>query len=337
MHVMTIHQGRKPCKTCKGTVTFQSKEELHQHKMEVHGSATVNGGAATGGGGSTKPLSRSASSPPAPAMIHKCATCNFSTEQKDVLENHINTIHQSHHNFQKPSSSAAAVAVPNSLFTCIQCGWNFNSQYYLNIHAQQVHGTCMNQDAMQKSTLTQNGGYVGGSTNPTTTTVYVLPPPAPACPSAAPQLNQQNYEVKFPDTTINHHKDIIQEVMDHDIFKGLQDDLLVGVGGPTYGTTATQPYRVLQPTAVMVESHQPSATNVESPPNVYMNLQDLSVGGGNIGGMHNVPSGTSSIQPLHNSNSTSTDVHGSATNYDTLGSNVGSMNFCDMKSVGITY
>ena len=82
MHVMTIHEGRKPCKTCKGTVTFKSKEELHQHKLQVHGS---NNGSLNKPGTSTK------------IQSYKCGSCDFNTAKKELMEKHTVTTHMQKH------------------------------------------------------------------------------------------------------------------------------------------------------------------------------------------------------------------------------------------------
>ena len=269
MHVMTIHEGRKPCKTCKGTVTFKSKEELHQHKLQVHGP-------------SAGPVKQGSSKLPP----YKCASCDFVTERKESMDDHTNTAH-----LQNPLVPAPAASI---VFRCEPCAWNFGSQYYLKLHLQQVHGITNPTEDRAGSVSHVNAGTTNNST-------YILP--------SSSQLN--NFEPKME---INNHEDIIQEVMGHDIFKGLQGDLLdeslgrYSANQPTNNTSIG----VMPP----VESQQPH--NFESP-NVYMNFQDIS-------GHYNTPSVTT-VQPLHG--------HELA-NSDNLGMSH-DLNLCDMKSVGITY
>ena len=271
MHVMTIHEGRKPCKTCKGTVTFKSKEELHQHKLEVHGSS---GGTVLKQGPSSKLAS------------YKCDSCDFHSERKETMEEHKTTAH-----VQKPLVPAAA---STSGFRCGQCGWDFNSQYYLRHHMEQVHG------------ITNPAESALPSVNPspiittTTTSEYVLPG------SSQPP---SYYEPKPQITT---HEDIIQEVMGHDMFKGLQGDFLDDSLSGCTQLSSDSSIKALTP----VES-QPIRVDG---PNLHMNFQDIS----------NQYDNTSfaTLTPLNNPECINYES-GTTTSLD--------LNLCDMKSVGLTY
>jgi len=265
MHVMTIHEGRKPCKTCKGTVTFKSKEELHQHKMEVHGTSSGTGLKA---GSSTR------------TPDYKCESCDFVTDRKDVMEEHKNTAHVQKL-LEVPAESISA-------FRCGQCGWDFNSQYYLRLHIEQNHGI---------SNPTESGLSPAPHANlSTTTSQYVLP--------GSSQLNY--YEPKNNTPT---HDDIIQEVMGHDMFKGLHGDYLDdSLSGCTQLSNDSSSIKVLSP----IES---LPGRVEGS-NVQMNFQEYD------------PNSITTLQPLNNAEYTNYE-NGSTTNLD--------LNLCDMKSVGITY
>ena len=272
MHIMTIHEGRKPCKTCKGTVTFKSKEELHQHKLEVHGTASGTG-------------LKSGSSTRVPS--YKCESCDFSTERKEVMEEHKTTAH-----VQKPIVAGAGSV---SAFRCGQCGWDFNSQYYLRLHLEQIHGI---------TNPTESGmGPAPQSNLNTTTTEYVLP--------GSSQLNY--YEPKINPTTTTNHEDIIQEVMGHDMFKGLHGDYLDdSLSGCTQLSNDSSSIKVLSPIDA-----QP--LQMEGP-NLHMNFQDVS--------NQYDPNSTATLQPLNNAEYINYE-NGPASNLD--------LNLCDMKSVGITY
>lgn len=273
MHVMTIHEGRKPCKTCKGTVTFKSKEELHQHKLEIHGSSC---GTVVKSGSSSK------------APSYKCDSCDFLADKKETIEEHKSTVH-----VQKPVVSAVG---PSSLFRCGQCGWDFNSQYYLRLHVDQVHG-------ISNATVTVVPPVNLPNTITTaTTSEYVLP-----------GSSQQTYYE--PKTIVPTHEDIIQEVMGHDMFRGLQGDFLDDSLSGCTQLSSDSSIKALTP----VES-QPNISRVEGP-NVHMNFQNIS----------NQPYDNTSVTtltPLNNAEFINYES-GPTTNLD--------LNLCDMKSVGITY
>lgn len=271
MHVMTIHEGRKPCKTCKGTVTFKSKEELHQHKLEVHGSSSVQ-----------KPTSSKTPS-------YKCESCDFRTDKKAAMEEHKTTAH-----VQKPL--VPAVPATSNTYSIEQGGWNINSQYYPKHHIDQTHAITTNP--------TQNGlppPVIASNAAPTASS-YILP--------GSSQLNY--YEAK---TNISPHQDIIQEVMGHDMFKGLQDDILNdSLSG---GNPSDSSLKALAPV-----EFQPSRIDG---PNVHMNYPDNNM----HSNQYDNTSSYSTLTPLNNPDYINYDNLATTSNLD--------LNLCDMKSVGITY
>ena len=278
MHVMTIHEGRKPCKTCKGTVTFKSKEELHQHKLQVHGSSC---------GSLVKPGSSSK------IPSYKCEHCDFYTEKKDAMEEHKNNAH-----VEKPIVQAGVSATP--AFRCGQCGWDFNSQYYLRLHIQQVHGV---------TNPAENG--IRPTTHPittnTTTSEYLVP--------GSSQLNYYDPQTN----NIAPHNDIIQEVMGHDMFRGLHGDYLDdSLSGCTVlsSNDSSSSMKPLTP----VNPHLTSG--IVEGANVHMNFQ-------NISNQYDHGSFTT-LQPLNNPECMNYE------NGSTMNANL-DINLCDMKSVGITY
>ena len=303
-HIQTVHGARTFSCPHNCNKVFKRKDHLSMHIMTIHegrkpcktckGTVTFKSKEELHQhklevhGSSSVQKSTSSKRP-----SYKCESCEFRTDKKEAMEEHKATCAH----VQKPL--VPAVPGPSITPSSEQCGWNFNSQYYPKHHVDHAHAITTNpiQNGLPTPppVIASNAAPVASS--------YILP--------GSSQLNY--YEAK---TNISTHQDIIQEVMGHDMFKGLQDDILndsLSGGNPSDSSIKALTPVEFQPTRM-------------DGPNVHMNYSDNNMHSNQY---DNNSSSFSTLTPLNNPDYINYDNLASTSNLD--------LNLCDMKSVGITY
>ena len=304
-HIQTVHGARTFSCPHNCNKVFKRKDHLSMHVMTIHegrkpcktckGTVTFKSKEElhqhkleVHGSSSLDKKHTSSKSP-----SYKCESCDFRTDKKEAMEEHKTTAH-----VQKP---LVPVPGPSSTFRNEQCGWDMNSQYYQKLNVEPAHHA-----------ITTNPTQNGLPSTPVIVSNTATAPPTYVVPGLS-QLNY--YQAK---ANISPHQDIIQEVMGHDMFKGLQDDILNDTLGAGGNNPSGSSIKALTPVEFQ--------TSRMDGPNVQMNYHDNNTQPNQY---DNNSTSFSTLTTLNNPDYINYDNVAAESNLD--------LNLCDMKSVGITY